>query len=378
LDDAAPDLFFAFPDGALDYVCAECNALCCRGQGFGGSLRREAGALIRLYPALATAAYSRHGEVLSFRSAPPACYFLDGDNLCRIEKQHGRSLKPGVCTLFPFNVFTRIGATIAVSPHFLCPLRLASPPRPGSVEGTHARLEAAVRESSLLDPGYVETLPKAVSHPSQNAPALVKRERAFRDRCQAALGRGRFIETLTGDHAAPLREFLGRALPVVGLEPRSSQARDIIDDIFHAIAPPLRLGFTDLEPERVRRILALSEAIARAMLGLSPAPPTPQSVHALVAPLAPALRVLALDTAPLELTEKDLQLPPLGPEVTFAAFLAMREARKETLPALAKAFATDVAPADRWVLLNHFGSRLLQRGVGSGRKRRASTAAGRG
>ena len=31
-----PEIFFAFPDGVFHHVCAECTALCCRGQGFAG------------------------------------------------------------------------------------------------------------------------------------------------------------------------------------------------------------------------------------------------------------------------------------------------------------------------------------------------------
>ena len=48
-DNQAVSLFFAFPDGVYHYVCAECTALCCRGQGFGGSLEREMRTLLQIY-----------------------------------------------------------------------------------------------------------------------------------------------------------------------------------------------------------------------------------------------------------------------------------------------------------------------------------------
>src|SRR5687768_9293505 len=41
------DIFFAFPDGVFHHVCAECTALCCRGQGFAGSLKREMNFIFR-------------------------------------------------------------------------------------------------------------------------------------------------------------------------------------------------------------------------------------------------------------------------------------------------------------------------------------------
>jgi Fe-S-cluster containining protein len=75
--------------------------------------------LVQLYPALESMAVARHGNILSFATPTGRCHFLEPDNLCRIEKEHGKQQKPGVCMLFPFNVFTRIGKTIAISPHFI-------------------------------------------------------------------------------------------------------------------------------------------------------------------------------------------------------------------------------------------------------------------
>lgn len=85
--------------------------------------------LLSLYPALGSAVVSRQGSMLAFGTPAGRCFFLDEDNLCRIEKDHGKDLKPGVCSLFPFNAFRRIGKVVAVSPHFMCPIRFCKSPR---------------------------------------------------------------------------------------------------------------------------------------------------------------------------------------------------------------------------------------------------------
>src|SRR5436190_18591512 len=142
-------IFFAFPDGVLDYVCAECTALCCRGQGFAGSTKREMNFLFRKYPPLAGMVIMRESSVVTCSTPAGRCFFLRNDNLCQIEVENGKKFKPGVCLLFPFNDFYRIGKTVVVAPHFLCPLRLKLPAEPGRVEGTHAKVDAMVRETEL-------------------------------------------------------------------------------------------------------------------------------------------------------------------------------------------------------------------------------------
>ena len=128
------ELFFAFVDGAYDYVCAECTALCCKGHGFGGSLKRKCVRSSSAYPQLETMALSRNGDQITFATTAGGCIMLDTDNFCRIEKELGKDKKPNICNLFPFNSFTQVGKTIVVLPHFLCPLRasVAGPARTGS------------------------------------------------------------------------------------------------------------------------------------------------------------------------------------------------------------------------------------------------------
>jgi hypothetical protein len=59
------DIFFAFPDGVFHHVCAECTALCCRGQGFAGSLKREMNFVFRNYPPLASLVTEREGDIVT-------------------------------------------------------------------------------------------------------------------------------------------------------------------------------------------------------------------------------------------------------------------------------------------------------------------------
>src|SRR5215510_6203950 len=159
-------LFFAFPDGVLNYVCAEGTALCCRGQGFAGSVKREMDVLFRKYPPLAGMVIERQRTIVTCSTPTGRCFFLRQDNLCQIEVENGRGFKPGVCLLFPFNDFYRIGNTVAVAPHFLCPLRLSLPAEPNRVEGSHAKIEQTIRETALLEPEYVKRFVTDVTLPA--------------------------------------------------------------------------------------------------------------------------------------------------------------------------------------------------------------------
>lgn len=356
-------LYFAFPDGVFHYVCAECTALCCRGQGFAGSLHREMRQLLTLHPSLGSMAISRHGDVITFATPSGRCHFLDDDNLCRVQKERGKALKPGVCTLFPFNSLSRIGKAIAVSPHFMCPLRLQLPARPGKVEGTHAFIEAAVRESALLDPVYLDAVvPLLQLPPSQGAESVLAREAGFRDACALALGQRTFAETLRGASADPasLGSVVARAAQVMGLAvPSSIQAHDAVDDLLLALAPALRLSALSLCPEGILRALALGELVVRRTLRLSDSPPTVQGVHSIFTAAGPALRLLARGDEPLGLAKRaGEKVPSFGdPELTFAAFAALREARSSTgtLGALEKAIKPSLTVADRSVLLRQLG-----------------------
>ncbi len=364
----AVSLFFAFPDGVYHYVCAECTALCCRGDGFRGSLKREMRTLLEIYPALGSVSTSRVADHVSITTPTGKCFFLDADNLCRIEKEHGKATKPGVCVLFPFNVFTRIGAAVAVSPHFLCPLRLQAPPRPGAVEGTHADLETAIRDSQMLDPAYVKSfLTPARLHPDLKPRAVVARESTFRDACSQALDHGRFGNTLhdaSTDRAA-LDARVDRGTRLLGLDPPSGPtARDAIDDLLLALASPLRLDLLSLSSEGMLGALALAERILRHTRALSPEAPSLQGSYQVLSDLFPALQLLARGDEPLEISRAaSLKAPPFGvPELVFAAhrFWSAFKSTPHTLTALEQSVPPTLSPSDRTVLFNSLGSQMDQ------------------
>ena len=85
--------------------------------------------IFKNYPQFGGMAQEREGDVVTCATPMGTCFFLRDDNLCQIEVTHGRVKKPGVCLLFPFNDFYRIGNALAVAPHFMCPIRLNLPPR---------------------------------------------------------------------------------------------------------------------------------------------------------------------------------------------------------------------------------------------------------
>src|SRR5206468_8302170 len=238
-------IFFAFPDGVLHYVCAECTALCCRGQGFAGNVKREMDFLFRKYPPLAGMVTERQKNIVTCATPAGRCFFLRHDNLCQIEVENGRAYKPGVCMLFPFNDFYRIGNTVAIAPHFLCPMRLSLPAQPDGVEGSHAKIHQTIRETALLEPDFVRRFMPDLTLPAGLAAIdALNREIEFRDRCAAALGRRRFETTVEESSANPadLQSFRKRVTELMAWStPRPSAARDEIDGLLLALAPAIRL-----------------------------------------------------------------------------------------------------------------------------------------
>ncbi len=359
-------LYFAFPDGVFHYVCAECTALCCRGQGFAGSLGREMGRLLTLYPKLGNAVVGRRGEILHVATPMGRCHFLDGDDLCRIEKEHGRASKPGVCMLFPFNSFSLIGRTVVVSPHFLCPLRVQVPPRPGDVEGTHATLEPLVRESGLVSDAHVKMSMKAARlHPSEGARSVLAREITFRDRCGAAIGVGSFAECVRAAASDPamLDQQIARAAALLGLVvPAGPVKRDGTDDILLAIAPTVRTSFLRLPADGILLSLALAELLVRRVTTLSPGASTPQGVFGIVGSVMPALHLLGCADVPVVTSQRGRpKAPPFGdPAMVFAGYQVLRGVARHDgiLDALEAGMARLSSVADRSAFLIEMGTMI--------------------
>lgn len=351
-----PPIYLAFPDGVFDYACAECTALCCRGQGFAGDLGRETGELLRLYPALHWAAVRRRGDEVTFITPAGRCFFLRDDHLCQIELDHGKRQKPGVCSLFPFNSFSRLGDTLIVSPHFLCPLRIHVPPRPGAVAGTHEQVLRDVRESGLAN---LDTVPKPTLPRGVKAGEVIAREVAFRDRCTEALTQQPFSEVLLGASSDParLQEHVERAAALLELpSTRPDLVRDSVDDLLLALAPSLRLPLMGFPAENVLAALALEELLVRQLAALNQVPITPQGAFQMLTSLAPLVRLLARGDAPVGLRPSAAapRVPPINdPRVTFTAFALWRGASGPTgtLDLLEQTLPRIPAISDRMALL---------------------------
>lgn len=339
------DIFFAFPDGVFHHVCAECTALCCRGQGFAGSLKREMNYIFKNYPPLASLVTEREGDVVTVATPAGRCFFLRNDNLCQIELDHGRARKPGICLLFPFNDFSRIGNTLVVAPHFMCPLRLNLPASPGTVEGTHASVAKAIQETAMGESDYIRGFIGTAKLPTgRTAQEILQREKAFRDMCGEALGRARFRDVVeeTSSSPAELRSFRKRVAKTLSWSvPAQSENRDTMDDILIASASAYRLESLYHTDEGLLRFLTLAELMARRVYQMSLSPPTLQGVYGVIEDMRPALRLLAWDGDKPPLKKIALKTPEFGDTTLMASaqkFLNGLHSRG-VLPSLEKAFS---------------------------------------
>jgi hypothetical protein len=362
--DLPPELFFAFPDGVYDYKCAECTALCCKGHGFGGSLEREMRPLFVRYPQIESMAYSRHGDQITFATTASGCVMLDTDNFCRIEKELGKSAKPNICNLFPFNLFSKIGKTIVVMPHFLCPLRAVVPARPGEVQGTHTLLENGIRSSRILNRDYVKNeIAAARLHPSVTEAAVIDREKSFRNLCSNALGTNRFIDTLkeAATDPAALAAFVRQARGILGYESAPEmEERDALDDMLLAFASPYRIGLLDLPADGILRALAIAELIVRRTWRSTLQQPSFQGLANNIVSFKPVQVLLAFADEAFDfgkVTQKMLSFHDA--ELTFAAFIGVHNAaEKGMLGALDQAIPPKMSVADRSILFMRLGEVL--------------------
>lgn len=356
-------LYFAFPDGVYNYVCAECTALCCKGHGFGGSLERQLRSLYVLYPQIESLVVSRVGDFVTLATTADGCALLDTDNRCRIEKEHHKSMKPTVCNTFPFNVFRRIGKTVTVSPHFLCPLRLIVPARPGEVEGTHLTLETQLRDGDVLNAEFVKTkATPLLLHDALDAVATVEREQNFRDLCSRSFGQRNFRDTLSTASTDPedLERFAKRAAQIMRIEvPPRSSPYDELDDLLLALAPVHRLSFLTMSTEGILRALLVSELVVRRAWSQAALTLNLQGGMNLMTSFAATARLLGQADEPLDrgikYNKKDLTFQDA--EMTFAAFLFLREAMagKGVLQTLETAVPSTMPASDRSALFQRMG-----------------------
>ena len=355
-------LFFAFPDGVFHHVCAECNALCCRGGGFGGSMKREMPFLLKCYPELSTAVTGRQGDILHFATPVDGCPFLGDTNLCQIQVRHGITKKPGLCTIFPFSYFKRIGKAVAVIPHFACPLRLQLPPKPGEVEGTHKRLEQKIRDSRFLEPVHVASQMRDTKlHLTETPSSVLARENRFRKTCASALGRFAFRDALMAESKDP--KSLGkRVLRAVNLMHWKSVTTPIsfhLDDMLLAMASAIRMEALHLSSEDILASLLMAEHAVIQACAITVRPPTPQGVYSILQSLGPAIRLLAYGEACPPIPQFIDQSPFGNSELSFRYAVALARLPKDgTLRALEKTLKDEVSPATRRVIVQQLGFQL--------------------
>ena len=352
-------LFFAFPDGIFQYVCSECNALCCRGQGFGGNVEREMGFLLKTYPELASMVTGRQRDIIDVATPLGRCFFLQDNNLCRIQAEHGAARKPGVCTIFPFNRFTRIGDTVLVSPHFMCPLRIEIPAQPGPGTGTHSIIEASIRDSAMLEPRYVAWYLGASKLPQgETAKSALLHETEFRTHVSDAVGKATLMELLVaaGGKKKELQDVVKRSARLMAWAPAARvTGRDRIDDVLIAMSQSLLLGPRILPRNQGLQVLALCERLVRTAFTPAMPPPQPQAVYGVLQHALPLLRMLT--ETELKVPRKKVK-PAFGqPELVFASFMLFRDIERiGHLPAMESAFKRLASPADRAVLAHHLAS----------------------
>ncbi len=139
-------LYFAFPDGALEYDCAPCGR-CCRGLGYADTTAHLAQVteLGRLH---AFAAGAELGPLAGFYTYADGCRLLASDNCCDLHRLHGPTSKPLICRLFPFSRLLELDGLWAVLPQPSCPWRAWT--GTAAVTATHSDL-ASLLDDSLLD-----------------------------------------------------------------------------------------------------------------------------------------------------------------------------------------------------------------------------------
>jgi hypothetical protein len=294
------------------------------------------------------------------------CALLDTDNRCRIEKEHHKSMKPTVCNIFPFNVFRRIGKTVTVSPHFLCPLRLVVPARPGEVEGTHQALETQLRGDDVLTAEFIKTKATPLMlHGELDEAATVEREKNFRDLCSQSLGRQNFRDTLKSASKAPqeLERFAARAAALMRINvPPRSRPYDELDDLLLAVASVQRLSLLLMSTEGMLRALLIAELVVRRAWSLTTVPLNLQGAMNLVSGFTATGRLLGQADEPLKRGiksgKKDLTFQ--DPGLTFAAFIALREMAggKGVMQSLEEALPPEMPASDRSALFQKLGTLL--------------------
>jgi Fe-S-cluster containining protein len=278
-----PDIFVPFLDGLVDYDCRLCGARCCQtGGGLLVATPEESRVLKEKFPGLGLFFLKTHeaenGPMDIYRKYAP-CWFLDGDGLCRIEKEHGLSAKPFACRHHPFYVMRGGGAYVVAGKGCA----------PGGLEGglavvRPARKRRLSREALLADAREAIQRDYLIGDLPWNPERLAAEKiilagsAAFLDDAdylgfaafQAAPGRDEETAAAIGRELGQKRrlwlEYLG--MEELGFEDRAL-TRDLaaLTSLLRVISPELRS--LDL-PEAAQALLVLQIHL-RAMAGTPPA-----------------------------------------------------------------------------------------------------------
>jgi Fe-S-cluster containining protein len=168
-------IYFTFPDRRFTYECNGCGA-CCKGLGIGlDATGGQVDDLVRLYPGL-TSFLRKRGAAWTAFNPRGQCWFLTGEGLCRVERDHGRAVKPASCRLFPFNRIFRMGAWMIVDYNsVICPLK--------AVAADDAR---GIAHASIVDDIAATSDPAIVGTELEDEDRFVTRERDIARICFAA------------------------------------------------------------------------------------------------------------------------------------------------------------------------------------------------
>lgn len=331
---------FTFPDRVFSYECRGCAA-CCKGHGIGlDATGGEVAHLTAAYPGV-IAFLRRRGDATTAFNPRDRCWFLDDDQLCRVEREHGRARKPASCRLFPFNRIYRIGSWAVIDYNsVLCPVQLGG-------AAPVARADVLAEIATVDDAAVIGT---RLGGSEEEGRTLVERERAIAEGCFAAAAARDLAAGWSAQTSAPLASLDG---PFRAFFDRAWRAPDTAT-LAHCLWLTPSLRFNELYGPRKyaprERLVAALPGMWLAWIGfaalgaeLAARPLGLQELTTIWSEQAPLMYLAARWDEVPRLRGGSLDLPPeLRPLAT-----AVREGGGRTLGSLAAPILADLAPAER-------------------------------
>jgi hypothetical protein len=332
--------------------------------GFGGRERGRFGTLIDSHPELLPWVQYREKGFAGAGNPQSGCLFLDDDGLCKIQLASGRSAKPEVCIMFPFNKLDRIGNHLIVRPYFQCKrFKPVVPPRPGSVAGTHSAILKDLRATGMAK----QRLPEIRVPAGEDADMIVAREREWLATCSTALGHRRLADAVTGfsKDAAGLLDFALRSAKLLCLAvSQESHPRDRFDDLLLILSPIMRVDLLMLSGEGLLGATLLAEALVRQSFVASAAPPTPADLASFLDMMRPMLLVLGRGEEPFEPLvnrQRDRARHPLDSpdqKMAFGTMVILTGKGYGTLRALEESLSAVTKPLERVLFIRRLATLL--------------------